>query len=230
MECKRISGQITVFAALSFMLTIVLITTCIRSAVSANGLSEIDMASRLAVESAFAGYNTTLMDEFDIMAVEQNGLAGKLLRYYAKDNLEGICKNDVEYVYADFESRTSMVSMGGIGVEKQIAAYMNVGIFSDILAGFLDVEKETKKAKIVTEISEEVVACESVVAQADAIIYELIELVEGIKTTESGIVSYNGRAVATGDYFAKAVITSPLSKDTAYIENDAVLNMFVSIK
>lgn len=221
---RRLSGQITVFAALSFMLIVTLITACIYSAVQANGFAQIDMATRLSVESAFAGYSTVLMSEFDIMAVEQDKLSGNILRYYAKNNIEGICGDGIEYVYGSFDNRVSMVAQGGVGVEKQILKYMNVGIYSDVLAKFLDIEKETKKAEIVTGIADEILECEKVVSESDSIIYEVIELVEGIKTTKNGVVSSRGQAVATGDYFAKSVIMAPLSKDNAAIEPDAVYN------
>ncbi len=219
---RRWAGQITIFAALSFILIISLITMCISSAVKANGTAQIDMAARLSVESAFAGYSTKLMEEFDIMALDQNELAGKLLRYYTKSNVDGICGNGIEYVYGDFESRVSMIARGGIGVEHQVIQYMNVGMFSDLLARFLDIEKETKKAEIVAEVSEEIVECDKLVSQSEALIYDLIELVEGIRTSDGGVEVYKGKAVATGDYFAKAIIMAPLSKAIAAIDSDAV--------
>ncbi len=221
----KLKAQITVFAALAFILVITLVCTSIKSALATNLVTEIDMASRLSMDSAFAGYHRGLLDEFDILALDAEDVGAKLMWHYAQNNISGICGGDIEFISAEWEDTSSMVLKGGIGVEKQVTKYMNVGIFSDILQNMLDVEKETKKAEIVSGIANSMMECENVVAQSDALVYEVIELVEGIKTNDGGVVSSDGKAVATNDYFAKAIITEPLTKAIANINSDAVYSV-----
>lgn len=220
---KGLSGHITILAALSFTLMVTLICTCFKSALAVNRITETDMASRLAVESAFAGYSTGLFEEFDIFALKKDDFADNILKYYCKRNIEGISgKGAVSYINAEFETKSAMTGLGGKGVKQQILSYMKNGIVSDLLSRFMDIDKESKKSETINNITDQVIACEERIEKIDKLILETIELVEGIETKDGMITVRNGKAVATGEYYAKAIITSPLNRETACIDSDAV--------
>lgn len=219
-EC-RLKAQITVFAALSIMLVMSVLSVCLKSASQAGMYADIDMAAGLSVESVFAGYSNKLLSEFDIFAVKADDSgdfsAESLLDYYAKSNIEGICdSNEVKYISSKLEDMVYMTDESGIGLESQAVAYMKYAIAEDFLKGIAGIEEECEKAEKVQQITNEIIECEEQIFRADSVILELIQYVEGIRTNSGGLVIRNGKAVATGEYFVKALLSEDVSpKETA---------------
>ena len=84
----RLNGQVTVYAALSLGLVLALIVNCVKSCKLVIADTEINMATRLSVESVFAGYNNALLEEFDIFAISDKQCCDSKLDYYASSNME----------------------------------------------------------------------------------------------------------------------------------------------
>ena len=231
MKCKsvicRLEAQITVFAALSLMLVMSVLSVCLKSAAQSGMYADIDMAAGLSVESMFAGYSNKLLSEFDIFAVRADDNEGfsanKLLDYYAKSNIKGICNSSkVEYISSELVDVVHMTDRNGIAIESQAVAYMKYAIAEDFLESIAGVRKECEKAETVQQITDEIIKCEEKMLAADSVILELIQYVEGIRTNSSGLVIRNGKAVATGEYFAKALLAAEVSPQEAAISSNQV--------
>lgn len=219
----QLRAQITVYAALSFLLVISLVTACIRSAIQSGAVLEVEVSARLATESAFSGYHNALLDEFDVFGLNKEKVAENVLLHVAEANVKGLCSEKaVQFVNAQITDFVRMTDRAGIGMENQVVAYMELGIYSDLLKNILDIESSSKKAQKICEVTENIAACEEELLQLDAIILEVVSLVEGIQTNSYGLVIRNKKAVPTNDYFAKAMITAPLTMQTAAIDSSPV--------
>lgn len=224
---KRVSAQITVYAALIFTMAAALICTCVKSCMQSALDLRINMASRLAVEAAFANYSKELLEEFDIFAVKDDISMNNCLRYFAATGINDT-GGKAEYVNSCFEDKIYMTDANGASLRSQVNFYMKLGSVEVLLEKVLGIEKESKKAQKLNEITNEIMTTEEKLVQTDKVILEVIELVEGIKTDMSGIVIRNGKAVPSGEYFAKSAVMGELSmKNTAIASKpvyDAVLH------
>ncbi len=217
-----VEAQITIYAAVTFMLVISLVCTCINSVINSSSVVWVEEAARLAADSAFAAYHNKVLEEFDVMILNQE-IGDKLLYYYSKENVEGAnCDENVQFVNAGYIDKIKMTDRAGEGIEKQAAAYMKYNILPQLLEKMLGIEKQTKRNEKVTEITEKIVDCQEDMVGLDSTILEVISLVEGIKTNSGGLVIQNKKAVPTGEYFAKAVIMAPLTMEEAGIETKNV--------
>lgn len=218
----RVGAQITIYAAVTFVLVMSLVCTCVSSAINSSSVVWVEEAARLATDSAFAGYHNKVLEEFDVMLLNQN-TGDKLLYYYAKENIAGANNEQiVEFVNAGFGNVVRMTDRSGEGMEKQAAAYMKYRIVPQLIEKISGIEKQTKKNEKMAEITGKIVNCQEVMMELDSTIFQVISLVEGIKTNSGGLVIQNKKAVPTGDYFAKAVLTAPLTMEEAGIETKNV--------
>lgn len=217
-----VEAQITIYAAVTFMLVMSLVCVCINSVINSSSVVWVEEAARLAAESAFAGYHNKVLEEFDVMILNQE-VGDKLLYSYAKENIAGTNRDEnVRFVNAGYVDKVRMTDMAGRGIEKQAAAYMKYDILPQLLEKILGIEKQTKRNEKVTEITEKIVKCQEDIMCLDSTILEVISLVEGIRTNSGGLVIQNRKAVPTGEYFAKAVIMAPLTMEEAKIETKNV--------
>lgn len=217
-----VKAQITIYAAITFMLVMSLVCTCINSVINSSAVLRVEEAARLAADSAFAAYHNKVLEEFDVMILNQE-IGDKLLYYYSKENVAGANHNEnVQFVNAGYVNKTKMTDRAGEGIEKQAAAYMRYNILPQLLEKILGIEKQTKKNQKVTEITEKIIDCQEDMMCLDSTILEVISLVEGIRTNSGGLVIQNKKAVPTGEYFAKAVIMAPLTMEEAAIETKNV--------
>lgn len=56
----------------------------------------------------------------------------------------------------------------------------------------------------------------------DLKILQLIKYVEGIETTDTGIVIRRGEPVSSGGYFAKSAVNGIVSRDSVYVDEKKV--------
>lgn len=217
-----VEAQITIYAAVTFMLVMSLVCTCINSVINSSSVVWVEEAARLAADSAFAGYHNKVLEEFDVMILNQE-VGDKLLYYYAKENVTGANQNkQVQFVNVGYGDMVRMTDMAGKGIEKQAAAYMKYNILPQLLEKMLGIEKQTQRDEKVTEITEKIIKCQEDMMCLDSTILDVISLVEGIRTNSGGLVIQNKKAVPTGEYFAKAVITAPLNMEEAGIDTKNV--------
>lgn len=221
---SRLSGQITIYAALSLILILSLGCTCIQSALVTSYKADADMASRLSIESVFAGYYNKMLDEFEIFGLKDDNLLDNKLGRYADENLKGSGQN-AQFVSAQFDEKVFMTDQDGIGLERQVLEYMNYGIYSELMQKMTGLEQENKKSTVYQSVIEEMKSCEEKIFEIDSIFLKLIEFVEGIQTDDEGIAVKNGKPISTGEHFAKEILCGPVSMEQAGITSSDIYDV-----
>jgi len=226
---KKLSGQITVYAALSLMLVISLVITCIKYARQTQMFAELDMNTRVSVESVFAGFHNKLQQEFDILALSSNQCSDEKMDYYARRNIEGMLNaNNIQYISACIEDKQYMTDSDAEGLEKQILAYMKNGIYTDVVSEIMDIEEQTKKSEALNKLTKEVMDLDEQVVALDQSTLKLIELIDGFQTNDGGIAMMNGRPIFIEGSFAKQIIFKDISMDAIAIHHDNIYNAVTS--
>lgn len=220
---KSYNAQITIFAAMSILLVISLVVTCIRSVSAAAVKSELDRISSLSCESVFAGYNREVLDEFDILLLKKSDMLDDDLRSYVVRNSKGIAGNArLTNVY--FANMSVMTDDNGSNLFKEVIDYMDYAIYSQFLENAGEAKNNMEKSEAVNEITDKVAECQSKVFEQDKYLLRLASLTEGIKTNETGFVSRHSAPIMTGETYVKQIITEEFSKISAAIDDDRVYN------
>ena len=219
---KRVKAQITVYAALSIILVITLVCTCIGSAAVSAKQAHMEAAAALSTESVFAGYSNKLLEEFDIFALKKTeGLQTEFEEYIQK-NIESGDTQGIELISSKLDNYTMMTDNGGECIYQEILSYMKYGIYAEAAAYLAGLTKEQEKSEAVNEITQEIIDCEELLCEQDEYILGIIQKVEGIRVDNSGLVIHNGNAVSVDSYFVKAALSKPLSMESAGITSEAV--------
>ena len=221
MSGKRINAHITIMAALSMTIVLSLISTCIKSASDCYYNTQIKEACMLSVEAAFSSYHNDMLNEYDIFLLENTDRIETKIEKYVEKNLSS-CGKDISLLGINVDNIEHMTDKGGIYLKKEIARYMQYEIYGDMLGISQQSQAELEKSQKVQEITQDITECEEMMWEADVKTLRLIELVDGIETTETGIVIRRGKPVAVSDYFVKSAVNGMVSKETLYVDEDKV--------
>lgn len=221
MSEKRLNAHITIMAALSMTIILSLICACIKSASDCYYNTQIKEACMLSAEAAFSSYHNDMLNEFDIFLLEDNDRIEARIEKYVEKNLSS-CGKDISVLGVNVDNTGHMTDKGGIYLRKEIANYMQYEIYGDILGITQQSKTELEKSQKVKEITDDITECEEMMWNADVKILRLIELVDGIQTTDAGIVIKRGEPVAVPDYFVKSAVNGTVSKETVYVDEDKV--------
>lgn len=218
---KTFKGQITVMAALSVTIILSLICTCVRSASDCFYNTQIKEACMLSVEGAFASYHNDMLREYNILLLEDNGELKSRIEQYVEENISS-CGKNISLMGADVDNLKYITDNGGIYFRKEIAAYMQYGVYSDIVNSLKQSEKELQKAEKIKEITSDIQDCEDELLEVDLKTLNLIKIVEGVETTDAGIVIRRGVPVASGEYFVKSAVNGQVSQDIVCVDEGKV--------
>ncbi len=221
MSEKRLNAHITIMAALSMTVILSLICACIKSASDCYYNTQIKEACMLSVEAAFSSYHNDMLNEYDIFLLEDTDRIEARIEKYVEKNLSS-CGKDISLLGINVDNIEYMTDKGGIYLKKEIARYMQYEIYGDILGISQQSQAELEKSRKMQEITQDITECEEMMLEADMKTLHLIELVDGIKTTEVGIVIRRGEPVAVSDYFVKSAVNGALSKEAVYVDEDKV--------
>lgn len=221
MSGKRINAHITIMAALSMTIILSLICACVRSASDCYYNTQIKEACMLSVEAAFSSYHNDMLNEFDIFLLEDNDRIEAKIEKYVEKNLSS-CGKDISLLGINVDNIEHITDNGGMYLKKEIAQYMQYEIYGDILGISQQSQAELEKSQKVQEITDDITECEEMLWDADMKTLRLIELVDGIETTETGIVIRRGEPVAVSDYFVKSAVNGTASKEAVYVDEDKV--------
>ena len=217
-SAKKVSGQVTIYAALSLMVVVSLIVTCVRYAKQTQMFAELDMSTRMSIESVFAGYHNQLQDEFDILALSNQQCSDEKFEYYARNNIDGMANvNDIQYRSSYIQDKKYMTDNNGEGLEKQILLYMKNGIYLDIINEIGNIDKVTKKSDTLKKLTDEIMDLDEKVVMLDQSALKLIELIEGLKIGNNGMILSNGLPELVQSGFAKQIILKELSMEAVSI-------------
>lgn len=221
MSGKRINAHITIMAALSMTIVLSLISACIKSASDCYYNTQIKEACMLSVEAAFSSYHNDMLNEYDIFLLEDTDRIEAKIEKYVEKNLSS-CGKDISLLGINVDNIEHMTDKGGIYLKKEIARYMQYEIYGDMFGISQQSQAELEKSQKVQEITQDITECEEMMWEADVKTLRLIELVDGIETTETGIVIRRGKPVAVFDYFVKSAVNGMVSKEALYVDEDKV--------
>lgn len=220
---KRVEGQITVYAAISILLVIALICTCIRSASMSFIRAGIDAACRISTEAVFSGYANPVLDEFDVLLLKRTDGIDAKLKKYVEENINNLAMGEeIQCETVAFDEFSMVTDGGGENFKREVLAYMDYGKYTELIQNISSMEREQERVQAINEVTNEVVKCENQILALDETVLELVSLVEGIKTDQTGIVITNGMPVAVEGDFAKAVIHEKVSMGSIAVSNEAV--------
>lgn len=224
---KRLSGQITILATLSLTIILSLIAALLKSATDVSINTRIKQACILASESCFSAYHNDCLDEFNVFVLENADRNQAKLSKYINENLsdmgkevmlDGLQINEVEYA----------TDNSGAGVYDEILSYMKYGVYADVVNKFKDSDEAVKQAEATKEITDKIEDVEEQLAKLDSYTLKLVTLVEGIKTTEDGLVIKGGKPQFSGSAYAKRGVYGPASMALAAVDNEKVYNVINS--
>lgn len=181
---KRLEGQLSIYAALSFMVITSLLVALIRSCIITDTIVETDMALRLSTEAVFAGFDKKLFERFGLMGLDKDECVNAKLMTYLKKNLKGISDDKAEYMNSEIGEIKALTDSLGLPLKKQardFAKYKSLKMAADEI---FDVNKESKKAQVVKSLTESIIDASEMMIEADAYKLNLIEHVDGLRTSD----------------------------------------------
>ena len=218
---NTIKANITISAALSMTLMLSLILVCFKSVSDVTYNTRIKESCMLAIESAFSAYHNDMVDEYDILLLEKTDYIDGRIKDYVEKNI-GVCGKDVELMSLIVDNPVYITSDGGDKLRKEIVSYMKYGVYSEVAEAFMQSEQQVKKTEKINEITSDIAACEEELFVMDEKVLELIKLVEGIDTEETGIVIRKGKPVPVSGSFAKCAVNGDITPDSVNVDNSMV--------
>lgn len=152
----------------------------------------------LSVEGAFSAYHNDMLSEYDILLLQYSDNIKTRIEQYAEENIYS-CGKNVSLMGVDVDNVEYITDQGGIYLRKEIASYMQYGLFSEMADVMRQSEKELQKVEKIKEITSDIQDCEKDLWEVDLKILQLIKYVEGIETTDTGIVIRRGNLYHQGD-------------------------------
>lgn len=161
MNNKTFKAQITVMAALSMTIIFSLICTCVRSASDCFYNTQIKEACMLSVEGAFSAYHNDMLSEYDILLLQYSDNIKARIEQYAEENIYS-CGKNVSLMGVDVDNVEYITDQGGIYLRKEIASYMQYGLFSEMADVMRQSEKELQKVEKIKEITSDIQDCKRI--------------------------------------------------------------------
>ncbi len=150
-----LSAQITVMAAMVFMIVVSFVTTCVNAALMSGYNTIIKQACSLSDESVFTAYSNDLLSTFDIFALKKSDIMNDKIYQYIGNNINTYSK-DISLTEAEYTSYKCMTDNGGYGVEEQIVKYMQSGGYADIIRDYNAVNENIRQSENVNKITESI--------------------------------------------------------------------------
>ena len=203
-KAGNISGSVTVFAALSFMLIVSVVCVLIEGARMQGARAMVAMASNMALDSIFANYERELLDKYGVLLFDGANEGDEFDREYLSTKLKKIIESNLDMdgglIFTggtDFYGITiddvsvgrtvTATDAGGLIWRKAVNDYAVWNYSAEILESMLDIEKVEKESKAVQKASELIDDCREKVSDFYGRYLSLIEHIDGIKTAGNGV-------------------------------------------
>lgn len=207
---RRENGSITVFLTLAGMLIFALLGTLVETARFGACANHAARTLRTATEGLLTEYSRPLYDHYGLFFIEQEGTPYEtVIARYAGDMMENSGIGKMNLLKGIFEEiriteKQCVGDNSAEGLSKEITAYMERKLTKEQLRKFMkqteDMQKNEEKALEIEETAEE----QKALADLDAILLELMKLIDGI--------SVSGGRIRCQQYFAKSFSTSKTLK------------------
>lgn len=200
----NISGSVTVFAALSFMLIVSVVCVLIEGARMQGARVMVATASNMALDSIFADYERELLDKYGVFLFDGANEGDELDKEYLSTKLKKVIESNLDMdgglIFTegtDFYSITiddvsvdrtvTATDAGGLIWRKSVNDYAVWNYSAELLESMLDIKKVEKESKAVQKASELIDDCREKVSDFYGRYLRLIEHIDGIKTAGNGV-------------------------------------------
>jgi predicted nucleic acid-binding Zn-ribbon protein len=194
------------------------------------------------MDSVWAEYYKPLWEEYHIFGYaggagsdseKAEGIEEKLAEYMthtlqpntdleADYPAESIDFYDISITSKAVTDQTGLIDHQGELIRKEAVEYMKYHELADGLTLLLEKLSLLETPKKVSAVYEKKQAAEQELAKADKNILRLMELLDGIKTSKTGIQLDEKGKLLTTEYFAKMLCFAPVTMEAVRINHDAV--------
>lgn len=181
-------AQITVMAAMVFMIVVSFVTTCVDSAAMSGYNTIIKQSCSLSDESVFAAYSNDLLEQFDIFALKKSDIINEKIPQYIKENIKTYSK-DLSLTEASYTGYKYMTDNGGYGVEEQIIKYMKSGGYADVVKNYNAVNNRIKESDAVRRVTEAICSTQAAAGESSSVMSLLINTCSDMDEKENEISS-----------------------------------------
>lgn len=236
------SGVITVYLALILLLILSLVFTIIEGARVNTARVYAERALSTAMDSVWAEYYEPLWKEYHIFgyaagegsrsekAVRMEEKLSKYMTYSLQPNAdleayhpsESIDLYDINITSQAVTDQTGLIAYEGELMRKEAVEYMKYHELADGLTVLLEKISMLETPKKVSAVYEKKQAAEQELAKADRNILRLMELLDGIKTSKTGIQLDEEGKLLTREHFAKMLCIVPVTMEAIGINHDAI--------
>ena len=213
-------AQITVMAAMVFMIVVSFVTTCVDSAAMSGYNTIIKQSCSLSDESVFAAYSNDLLEQFDIFALKKSDIINEKIPQYIKENIKTYSK-DLSLTEASYTGYKYMTDNGGYGVEEQIIKYMKSGGYADVVKNYNAVNNRIKESDAVRRVTEAICSTQAAAGESSSVMSLLINTCSDMDEKENEISSMVAECKKNMDelyYMYEADDVNILSKYSRKIE------------
>lgn len=236
------SGVITVYLTLILMLVLSLVLTVVEGARVSTAKVFAERALSTAMDSVWAEYYKPLWKEYHIFGYaagegneseKSEGLKEKLARYmsYSLQPDLGLAPGispestelyDIRISSLEVTEQTGLIAYQGELMRKEAVEYMKYHELADGLTLLLDKLSLMETPRKVSAVYEKKLAAEQELAKADKNMLRLMELLDGIQTSKTGIKLDHENRLLTTEYFAKMLCIAPVTMEEVGVNHAAV--------
>lgn len=241
---RKAQGTITVFLSLILLLILALLCTIIEGARVSTAKVFADRALTTAMDSILAQYYEPLWEEYHIFGYnagedrnsEQNiRIASDLSDYmsytFSPDkNLEGVFNEggvelyDISLENIQISNKADMLDYEGQLFINEAVEYMKYKEIGNGIESLLDKLSLMEEPNKVSYIMEEKQKVEEELVEIDQGILDLMELFDGLETSEKGIELTKDGLIRSTDNFIKKICIDEVSMVTVGINNEIIFD------
>ena len=238
---SKVGGSITVFLSLILLLILSLILTTIEGARVSTAKTVAQRALFTAMDSVLADFYAPLMEEYHILGldtgygtntVQEDCILDRLQEYmsytfspnqnFSDSSEEGVELYDISTVNLSITDRTNLMDHEGELFINEAVEYMKYEEIADGLEVFMNKMSMLESPQKVSVLYEEKTKVEEELVAIDEGILTLMNLLDGVKTSEGGLVTTKDGALKISNYFVKKICLGEISKEQVGINNDSV--------
>lgn len=228
----KLTGSITVFAALCMGVVIMMLSVIIQSVAVHSGMHIANESTRLACKAVMGGFNREIFENYHIFVMDLGYGQSKADKNRFKDSLNSYLtcdtpdNNDVNLTGASYgginDIRYTYITDGkGEYFTDQVVQYMKYKVSKDFVTGYLSKFGLMANNKSVLEAGKQQA---SLAGKSDKISEDIMKLyscVDGFKVKGTQAVYDSDGDLEFNDKFLKIIVSDNTSKEAmGYSEND----------
>lgn len=213
----RIGGQLTVFACLIYGIIVSLLVVMLESVFCQSSMTQANAVTNLSVQSLFSQYSRPLLNEYEIFGGVIYKDEEVLSHIYG--DISANCKNNssesfiktfnpygLKIVDINIEKKKMLTDNNGDFFYNEIVEFMKLGQLSGDNREFVQDMLEVMDKEDIEFIDKEIGKRQKEAKNIDEKILNLVNYVEGIRTTSTGFLSILGHKSCSGSFVKKLAV------------------------